>query len=179
MGHVNSYFYFFKIGCQKNGRVITNFVEHQRITDQRFIRWSFRFAWIVYSFGIGVGIIKATSLMEAFVVIFILTLLLYYTLYKLKMTTEIRPSSLLINHPFIGEFSLTFKEIAKVELIKNAKIPNNRRIFHKKFGTMYKMYGYDGILVINSTGRKFFIGSQVAEELHAAALANIKLAKNT
>lgn len=156
---------------------MANFEEHQRIVHQTSIKWFFRASFAVCSIGIVIGLLKSKSILEVFAIVLMVQLLLYYVFYKQKMTTQLQPTQLTVNHPFIGKYMVDLNEISHVELIIKANIPDNRRTFHAKLGTLYRMYGASGVLVKTKSGLLFFIGSQLAEELYHQLSTCIKLAK--
>lgn len=153
------------------------FIEHQSIIHQTSVKWFFRISFAVYSIGIFGGLTYNKTILEVFVILLMVTLLLYYVFYIQKMTTQLHATQLSVNHPFIGKYTVDLNEINHVELIIKANIPDNRRTFHAKRGTLYRMYGTDGVGVKTKSGIKVFIGSQTAEELYHKLSTHIKLAK--
>lgn len=123
-----------------------HFTETQNLTQQKLVKWAFGFAFLVYLSGFAIGLAKDKSLFEAHLIIFMVTLLLYFLLQKLRMKTEVDSTELKVNHPFIGSFSIPINQIVSTEKI-NFNFPNNRRSYHKKFGTLYRMYGNNGLFI--------------------------------
>lgn len=140
------------------------FTEQQALTHQTSVKWIFRINFFVYVVGIIIGFMLDRSLFQAFIVLFIFTLLLYLLLNKLVMKTSLTSTDLKLNHPFVGSFQIPIAEISSIELIRFS-FPNNRRSFHKQLGTLYRIYGNEGILVKMKNRNTFFVGSQQVDVL--------------
>lgn len=143
-----------------------DFIEYQSLVDQKSVKWIFRASFVVYTLGIILGILNEKTLAEAFLVLFAGTVVLYYILLKMNMKTVINTKYLEVNHPFIGRYQLSISEISTIELITKANIPNNRRTYHHKLGTLYRMFGNKGLLIQTQSGEKCFLGSQDVETLN-------------
>lgn len=143
-----------------------DFVEYQSIVDQKSVKWIFRISFVIYFIGIIVGWFKERALSEAFLVILIGTAILYFIFLNMKMKTVITSKHLEINHPFIGRYLIPISKIELIDLITDANLPNNRRTFHSKLGTLYRMFGNEGLLIYTQSGTKFFLGSQRVELLN-------------
>lgn len=151
----------------------TNFSEHQVLTQQKSVKWIFRIAFFVYLSGIVIGLAIDKSLFETFIVVCIVTLLLYILFRKLGMKTKVDSTELKVNHPFVGSFSIPITKIASTEKV-SFNFPENRRSYHKKFGTLYRMYGSEGVFIKIQDSKPFFIGSQKADELQKVIQHKLK-----
>ncbi|GGE26276.1 hypothetical protein [Psychroflexus planctonicus] len=151
----------------------TNFSELQVLTQQKSVKWIFRIAFFVHLSGIVIGLAIDKSMFETFIVICIVTLLLYILFRKLGMKTKVDSTELKVNHPFVGSFTIPMSEIASTEKV-SLNFPDNRRIYHKKFGTLYRMYGSEGVFIKIQDSKPFFIGSQKADELQKVIQHKLK-----
>lgn len=154
---------------------MNNFTEEQSLGYQKSIQWIFRISFVVYTIGIIVGWIKENLLLEVFLIVLAGTVVLYFVILKMKMKTIVTKNHLEINHPFVGNYTLPIVEIESIKLISDANIPSNRRTFHKNLGTLYRMYGNEGILVKMNSKNTFFVGSQQAEILEQQLQHKLKM----
>ena len=142
------------------------FVENQNLTEQKSIQRIFGLTFVSYAIGIVFGYYNNKSFYEAFIVLLFVSFGLYILLSKIKMTTKIDSKSLKINHPFLGRLNITISDIASIEQI-NFRFSNYRRSHHNKFGSLYRVYGKEGISIKTKNNFSFFLGSQKSVELYA------------
>jgi len=145
----------------------TTFLESQFLTNQKLVKLIFKTTFVAFVVGAIFGLIQDSSMFEIFTTFFLFTLALYVSFSKIGMKTKVDTTTLYIKHPFVGNMKVILSEIVSVEKT-NFKFPPNRKSYHKKFGTLYRMYGNNGLLIKMKNKNSVYLGSQKVENLEDA-----------